>query len=120
MNIHLNSASYPPCIFHVLLHFDFSIFPAHYESLLYLEKIGFNVNPVKIFCKDIKEAIKAIEKIGEDRPEIPFGIDGAVIKVDNLELREKIGTTFKTPKWAIAYKYPPEQKETILKEIIVM
>ena len=93
-------------------------FISHYESLLYLEKIGFNVNPVKIFCKDIKEAIKAIEKIGEDRPEIPFGIDGAVIKVDNLELREKIGTTFKTPKWAIAYKYPPEQKETILKDIV--
>ena len=93
-------------------------FTSHYESLLYLEKLGFNVNPVKILCKDIKEAIKAIEKIGKDRENISFGIDGAVIKVDDLSLREEIGTTFKTPKWAIAYKYPPEQKETILKDII--
>jgi DNA ligase (NAD+) len=54
----------------------------------------------------------------KDREELSFGIDGAVIKVDDLNLREKIGTTFKTPKWAIAYKYPPEQKETILKDII--
>ncbi len=45
------------------------------------------------------------------RPDLDFGIDGAVVKVDNLALREKIGTTFKTPKWAVAYKYPPEQKE---------
>ena len=93
-------------------------FTSHYESLLYMEKLGFNVNPIKILCKDIQESIKAIEHIGETRQDIPFGIDGAVIKVDNLSLREKIGTTFKTPKWAIAYKYPPEQKETILKDII--
>ena len=52
------------------------------------------------------------------RPDLDFGIDGAVVKVDNLELREKIGTTFKTPKWAVAYKYPPEQKETLLKNIV--
>ena len=93
-------------------------FKSHYESLLYLGKLGFNVNPVKIMCANIKEAVNAIEKIGNDRPNIPFGIDGAVVKVDNLELREEIGSTFKTPKWAIAYKYPPEQKETILKDII--
>ena len=93
-------------------------FKSHYESLLYMEKLGFNVNPVKILCKDINDAIKAIEHIGETREKITFGIDGAVVKVDNLDLREKIGTTFKTPKWAIAYKYPPEQKETILKDIV--
>ena len=93
-------------------------FTSHYESLLYMEKLGFNVNPIKVFCQNIEEAIKAIEHIGETREKIPFGIDGAVIKVDDLDLREKIGTTFKTPKWAIAYKYPPEQKETILKDII--
>lgn len=93
-------------------------FTSHYESLLYLEKIGFNVNPVKILCKDINEAINAIKEIGNNREDIPFGIDGAVIKVDDLKLREEIGTTFKTPKWAIAYKYPPEQKETILKDIV--
>lgn len=93
-------------------------FTSHYESLKYLEKLGFNVNPVKILCNNIEEAIAAIEKIGEDREKISFGIDGAVVKVDNLELREKLGTTYKTPKWAVAYKYPPEKKETKLKDII--
>lgn len=93
-------------------------FESHYESLVYLEKLGFNVNPIKVLCNNIDEAIKEVENIGNTREEIPFGIDGAVIKVDNLSLREKIGTTFKVPKWAIAYKYPPEQKETILKDII--
>lgn len=93
-------------------------FTSHYESLAYLESLGFTVNPVRIYCKDIEEAIQAINKIGEDRESLTFGIDGAVIKVDNLELREKMGTTFKTPRWAIAYKYPPEKKETILKDII--
>ena len=93
-------------------------FESHYESLIYLEKLGFNVNPIKVLCSNIEEAIKEVENIGNTREEIPFGIDGAVIKVDDLDLREEIGTTFKTPKWAIAYKYPPEQKETILKDII--
>ena len=92
-------------------------FTTHYESLLYLEKLGFNVNPVKILCKNIDEAIEAIKKIGEEREKLSFGIDGAVVKVNNLELREKAGTTYKVPKWAVAYKYPPERKETKLKEI---
>ena len=92
-------------------------FTSHYDSLVYLEKLGFNVNPIKVLCNNISEAINEVENIGKTREQIPFGIDGAVVKVDDLDLREKIGTTFKTPKWAIAYKYPPEQKETILKEI---
>ena len=75
----------------------------------YLKKLGFNVNPVLDPCQTIEEAIDSIQKIGEDREKLTFGIDGAVIKVDNLELREKIGTTFKAPKWAIAYKYRPEK-----------
>ena len=93
-------------------------FKSHYESLEYLEKLGFNVNPVRILCNNIDEAINAIEKIGQDREKISFGIDGAVVKVDDLELREKAGNTYKTPKWAVAYKYPPEKKETKLKEIV--
>lgn len=93
-------------------------FKSHYESLLYMEKLGFNVNPIKVLCNNIEEVVKAIEDIGENRENLSFGIDGAVVKVDNLEQREKLGTTFKVPKWAIAYKYPPEQKETILKDII--
>ena len=91
---------------------------SHYDSLQYLKKLGFNVNPVLKKCENIKQAIKEIEKIGDNRENLTFGIDGAVIKVDNLQLREEIGTTFKVPKWAIAYKYPPEKKETLLKDII--
>ena len=93
-------------------------FNSHYEQLEYLAKLGFNVNPVRIFCKNYKEAEEAIIKIGEEREKLSFGIDGAVIKVDSLSFREKLGTTYKVPKWAIAYKYPPEAKETKLKDII--
>ena len=93
-------------------------FNSHYEQLNYLDKLGFNINPVRILCNNIDEAIEAITKIGEDRENLSFGIDGAVIKVDNLDYREELGTTFKTPRWAIAYKYPPEQKETLLKDIV--
>lgn len=93
-------------------------FNSHYEQLMYLEKLGFNVNPVKKLCNGIESSIKEIERIGGIRERLGFGTDGAVIKVDNLELREALGTNFKTPRWAIAYKYPPEKKETILKDII--
>ena len=91
---------------------------SHFEALEYLKKLGFNVNPVKIFCDTLDEAIDAINKIGDDRESLSFGIDGAVIKVDDLHLREILGTNYKTPKWAIAYKYPPEKKETLLKDIV--
>ena len=90
---------------------------SHYEQLVYLEKLGFNVNPEKKLCHGIEEAIKAVEDIGKRRENLTFGTDGAAIKVDNLDYREKLGTTFKVPRWAIAYKYPPEKKETILKDI---
>ena len=93
-------------------------FNSHFEELEYLEKLGFNVNPVRIPCENMKEIEKAIEKIGEDREKLTFGIDGAVVKVDNLKFREILGTTAKTPRWAVAYKYPPERKETKLKDII--
>ena len=93
-------------------------FNSHFEELEFLAKQGFNVNPVRIPCKDIEEVKKAIAKIGEMRENLTFGIDGAVVKIDNLKFREILGTTAKTPRWAVAYKYPPEQKETILKDII--
>ncbi len=97
---------------------DNTNFNSHYEELEYLDKLGFNVNPVRIPCKNIEEVINAINKIGEEREKLSFGIDGAVVKVDNLSLREDLGYTSKTPKWAVAYKYPPERKQTILKDII--
>ena len=91
---------------------------SHFEQLLYLEKLGFNVNPQKKLCHGIEEAIKEVEEIGRKRESLSFGTDGAAIKVDNLAFRDKLGTTFKVPRWAIAYKYPPVRKETILKDII--
>ena len=97
---------------------DENKFNSHYDQLNYLEKLGFNVNPVRILCKNQQEVEEAINKIGEDREKLSFGIDGAVVKVDSLSFREKLGTTYKTPKWAVAYKYPPEAKETILKDIV--
>ncbi|NLC87363.1 MAG: NAD-dependent DNA ligase LigA [Clostridiaceae bacterium] len=98
--------------------FKDNTYNSHFEQLNYLEKLGFNVNPVRILCNNQEEVENAIKKIGEDRENLTFGIDGAVVKVDSLSFREKLGTTYKTPKWAIAYKYPPEAKETILKDII--
>ena len=93
-------------------------FKSHKESLDYLEKLGFNVNPVRVLCTSIKDVVTEIENIGKNREALTFGIDGAVVKIDDLKQREVLGTNYKTPKWAIAYKYPPEQKETILKDIV--
>lgn len=93
-------------------------FTSHYEELLYLEKLGFNVNPVRILCQTSNDVEEAIKKIGHEREKLSFGIDGAVIKVDDLAFREILGTTAKSPRWQIAYKYPPEQKETKIIDIV--
>ena len=98
--------------------FDGTTFNSHWEELNFLADLGFNVVPFRKLCHNIDEAVQAIKEIGDRREELTFGIDGAVVKVDNLKFREELGTTFKVPKWAIAYKYPPEKKETILKDII--
>lgn len=93
-------------------------FNSHFEELEYLAKLGFNVVPVRIPCETTEEVKAAIKKIGDMRENLTFGIDGAVIKIDNLKFREILGTTVKVPRWAIAYKYPPERKETKLKDIV--
>ena len=98
---------------------DDNKYNSHIDQLNYLEKQGFNVIPYRMRCNTYEEIIEAIEKIGNLRDTLGFGIDGAVIKVDSLSLREKMGTTYKVPHWAIAYKYPPEAKETILKDIVI-
>ncbi len=93
------------------------IFSSHIETLEFLMGLGFNVLPTFRRCADIEQAIAEIESIGENRGEYSYDIDGAVIKVDNLSYREELGSTSKYPKWAVAYKYPPEEKETVLREI---
>lgn len=94
-------------------------FSSHKESIEFLKSQGLNVVPVCELVYSPEEIEKVIDKIGEQRSSLPFGIDGAVIKLDNLEMREKLGNTSKTPKWAIAYKYPPEKKETKLVNIVL-
>jgi DNA ligase (NAD+) len=95
------------------------IFSSHYDSLKYLKEQGFNINPYIKKCENINSVLDAINEIGELRGDLSFGIDGAVVKVDDLKHREEIGTTSKIPKWAVAYKYPPEKKITKVNDIIV-
>ncbi len=90
---------------------------SHTESLDYIKNLGIKVLPFYKRCASIEEAIEEINRIGSIRGELPFDIDGAVIKVDDFSLRRKIGSTSKYPKWAIAYKYPPEEKETKLLDV---
>ena len=92
-------------------------FTTHSETLDYLREQGFKVSPSYPVCNSIKEVISEIHKIEKRRYEYPFDIDGAVIKVDNLSDREILGATSKYPKWAVAFKYPPEEKETTLHSI---
>ena len=98
---------------------DEKSFDTHLESLDWLEKLGFKVVPVRTCCKNVDEAISEIEKIGRGDYHLKFDIDGAVIKVNSLKMREKLGFTAKAPRWAAAYKYPPERKETKLYDITV-
>lgn len=92
-------------------------FKTHSESLEYIESLGFHVIPDVRVCRTADEIVRRIEEIGQMRRSLPFDIDGAVIKVNNIALRAEIGATSKVPKWAVAFKYPPEEKETTLREI---
>ena len=89
----------------------------HKESLDYLKTLGFKTVPFYTPCNNIDEALAEIRRIGDIRYTLPFDIDGAVIKVDDFAAREALGSTAKYPKWAIAFKYPPEEKETTLLDI---
>ncbi len=91
----------------------------HSEGLEKLSKLGFKVSPRRNVVGSMEEAYLEILKIGEDRASLPFDIDGAVVKVDDFGQREVLGTTSKVPKWAIAYKFPAEQQETTLEDIVV-
>lgn len=89
-------------------------FATHSETLDYLKKQGFKVSPSYPICRTMDEAVEEIHKIGDKRYQYSFDIDGAVIKVNSLSDREILGATAKYPKWAVAFKYPPEEKETTL------
>ena len=92
-------------------------FASHSESLEWLKRQGIKVIEGYQKCHTANEVWDAVTEIGESRGNLPYDIDGAVVKVDNLVDREYFGTTSKVPKWAVAYKFPPEEKETVVKEI---
>ncbi len=92
---------------------------SHKQSLDYLKKLGFKVVAEYVQVEKYAEISERIEHIGNMRSEYSFDIDGVVIKIDDFALREKMGATSKVPKWAVAYKFPPEEKETRLIDIEV-
>ncbi len=94
-------------------------FKTHSQSLSYLKEKGFKVVPETAVLCGKEKIFEYILKIGEMRGELPFDIDGAVVKADSLALRERLGSTTKCPKWAVAYKFPAEEKETTVEEIYI-
>ncbi len=92
-------------------------FSRHSESLEWLKKQGFKVIEDYKLCRTADEVWEAVTEIGEARGSFAYDIDGAVVKVDSLADREHFGATSKVPRWAVAYKYPPEEKETVIREI---
>lgn len=92
---------------------------SHYDSLMKLKEWGFAVNPLIVKVKNDVETINFIEKLGAERKQLDYDIDGAVIKVDNFKMQLLIGSTSKYPKWAIAYKFPAEEVVTRLLNIIL-
>ena len=93
-------------------------FATHSETLDYLREQGFPVIPHTVL-RDPEEILEQIQKLGDNRMDIPYDIDGAVVKLNNLSDRSILGSTAKCPKWAVAYKYPPEQKESRVADIVV-
>jgi DNA ligase (NAD+) len=94
-------------------------FETHVESLMFLKEQGFKIMPYLIPCDTIDEAIEQCRLWEGKRYELPYEIDGLVIKVNSLRQREILGNTSKTPRWAVAYKFPAERKESIIRDIIV-
>lgn len=91
----------------------------HSEGIKYLSYLGFKTVSISTLCSDIKQAEAEIDRIGQIKNSLSFDIDGAVVKINNFEQRNIMGSTAKTPRWSVAYKYPAEKKETKIKEIVI-
>src|SRR3989338_1395278 len=89
----------------------------HSEKHKYLKELGFNVGESDAVCKDLTEAFRFIEKFEIERPKFPFGTDGIVVSIDNLEFQEILGVVGKAPRYMVAYKYPAERATTIIKDV---
>ena len=94
-------------------------FTTHLETLQWLDKLGFHVLEEPVLARTADEVWAAIEHIGNIRYSLNYGLDGAVVKVNDLKMRQALGMTSRVPHWAVAYKYPPEQKETVIEDIVV-
>lgn len=92
-------------------------FETHWDSLNYLQELGFLVSPYKERCTNIEQVIEIIKKWTVQKDNLEFEIDGIVVKVDEIEKREQLSSTSKVPKWAIAFKFPAEKKETKLLDV---
>lgn len=92
---------------------------SHYDSLLYAKKLGFTINDTTRVMKDIDEIYAYIEKVIAIRHDLPYEIDGIVIKVNDYRIQKELGFTSRVPKWAIAYKFPPEEASTIIEDIFI-
>ncbi len=96
-----------------------SQFITHLESMEYLKKVGFKISPYLIICENRQDVWEQCKVWADKRGELPFEIDGLVIKVNSLHQRDVLGSTVKAPRWSVAYKFPPEKKETLVTDIIV-
>ena len=96
---------------------DQPIFATHTEAYEFMKRNGIKVIHNYKVCRTSEEVLKAIDEIGNARGDLEYDIDGAVVKVNSFAQREELGATSKFPRWAVAYKYPPEEKETILRHI---
>ena len=93
-------------------------YSSHSETLDAMREMGFPVVPYSLHGT-IEDCVKEIERLGERRGELPYDMDGAVIKINSLEQREALGSTAKAPRWAVAFKYPPEKKESRVLDIVI-
>ncbi len=91
----------------------------HFEMMNTLKKLGLKINPHIVLCNNIEDSIIACREIESLRNTLPYNIDGAVIKVNSLEIQNKLGTVSRSPRWAIAYKFPPQHETTVIRDIIV-
>lgn len=103
-------------IYHLPNPKDYGLY-SHEETMKFMEELGFKVNPLRKTCHNVNEVISFIDEMTVKRPTLTYDIDGMVIKVDDILMQEALGYTAKSPKWATAYKFPPEEVVTKLKDI---
>src|SRR5262249_51766505 len=92
-------------------------FDSHWSSLKELDRMGFRVNPARALCKDLAEVMAFCNKWEGKREELPYEIDGVVVKIDSVDQQRRLGYTAKAPRWAIAYKYAARQATTVIEDI---